>query len=172
MVNAKNVNKNWKNIYYHVQNNEYVDHQYVKIYCNTNQFPLLLFFGPPNKPHSVIGLSKNYHMHLDPKLFHGACEISLISCACNKCTSYLDKPWNTGVPPHQQPHHQITKYCTYWNELGYFNNWNIINFSHKATSSEDLDKIHKVFLDGISDIMSALVKTGQYGTINTPDTTT
>ena len=56
--------------------------------------------------------------------------------------------------------------------LSSFKNWNIVHFSHKVTSSEDLDKIHQVLLDGISDNITALVQTGQYGAINTTDTTT
>ena len=42
--------------------------------------------------------------------------------------------------------------------LGYFNNWNIINLSHKATYSEDTDKINQVVLDVISEKITALVK--------------
>ena len=53
--------------------------------------------------------------------------------------------------------------------LGYFNNRNIIHFSHKATSSEDIDKIYQVALDGISDNMNALVQTGKHCFINTTD---
>ena len=56
--------------------------------------------------------------------------------------------------------------------LGYVNNGNIIYFSHKVTSSEDIDKINQFVLDGISDIMSALVQNGKYGAINTTNTTT
>ena len=56
--------------------------------------------------------------------------------------------------------------------LGSFNNWNILKSSHKSTSSEENEKIHQVVLDGISGKMSALVQIGQYGAINTTDTTT
>ena len=79
----------------------------------------------------------------------------------------MDKPWTTGVPPHQQPRHKPFKDFTYWPVLGYFNNWNIIHLSYKVTSSEYIDKIHQVVTDVISDNMSALVKTVQYGDINT-----
>ena len=60
----------------------------------------------------------------------------------------------------------------YWPLLGSFNNWNIIHFSHKATSSEDIDKIIQVIIDDISDNMYALVQMGQYGAIYTTYTTT
>ena len=56
--------------------------------------------------------------------------------------------------------------------LRYFNNWNIIKWSNKATSSEWIDKMHQVVLDRISDNMDALVQTGKYGAIYTTDTDT
>ena len=36
---------------YHVQDNADVAHKYVKIYCDTNQFPALSFSVPYTKPH-------------------------------------------------------------------------------------------------------------------------
>ena len=72
----------------------------------------------------------------------------------------------------QQTLYQPVKYFTYWPVLGYFNNCNILQLSHKATSCEDIDKINKVLLDGISENMVALVETGKYGDINTKNTTT
>ena len=56
--------------------------------------------------------------------------------------------------------------------LGSFNNWNIIQLSQKAISTEGIDKIHQVVQDGISDNMATLVQTVIYGTINTTYTTT
>ena len=56
--------------------------------------------------------------------------------------------------------------------LGSFKNWNIIKISNKATSSEDLNKINQVVLDGIRNNIAALVQTGKYGAINTIDTNT
>ena len=58
----------WKNREYHVQNNEYVEHQDVKMYCATNQFPELMFLWPHNNPHDVRRLGKHYCMTFDPKL--------------------------------------------------------------------------------------------------------
>ena len=52
-----------------------------------------------------------------------------------------------------------------------FNNWNIIQFAHKATSSEYIDKIHQVVLEGITDNIATLVRNGQYGATNTTYTT-
>ena len=59
-----------------------------------------------------------------------------------------------------------------WPVLGAFNNWIIIEFSSKSTSSEKFDAIHQVVLDGISDNMASLVESGKYGAINTTDTST
>ena len=56
--------------------------------------------------------------------------------------------------------------------IGAYKNWNIITFFQKSSSIDYVEKIHQVFLYGISDNMSALVKTGKYGTINTTDATT
>ena len=44
--------------------------------------------------------------------------------------------------------------------------------SHKATTSEAFEEIHKVFLDGISDNITSLVQSGNYGAMNTTDTST
>ena len=49
MVNTKSGKvKKWINGEYKVEKNEYVEHQDVKMYYNTNQFPLLSFFGKQN----------------------------------------------------------------------------------------------------------------------------
>ena len=40
---------------YHVQDNADVAHKYVKMYCDTNQFPKLLFCGPHPKPNEKGG---------------------------------------------------------------------------------------------------------------------
>ena len=56
--------------------------------------------------------------------------------------------------------------------LGSFNNWNIIKFSNKSTSSEYFDAVHKAVLDGISENMDYLVQLGKYGATNAADTTT
>ena len=74
----------WKNKVYYVQNNEYVDHQDVKIYCNNNQFTELKCCIPHNKPHGARGLGKNYHLQFYTKLGHGTCEICCNTCACTK----------------------------------------------------------------------------------------
>ena len=84
----------------------------------------------------------------------------------------LDKIWTPGVPLHQLPHYQPVKSFTYWSVLSYFNNWNIVQFSHQATTIDDVENINQVAFDGISDNMASLVRTGQYGTINTIDYTT
>ena len=55
---------------------------------------------------------------------------------------------------------------------GSFNKWNIIKLSHKATSSERIDKINQFVLEGLSENMAALIQNYTYGAINTADTTT
>ena len=50
--------------------------------------------------------------------------------------------------------------------LGLLNNWDILQFNNKTTSSENFDAFHKVVIDGISDNMASIVKLGTYGAIN------
>ena len=40
----------WIDREYHVKDNTDVAHKYVKMYCDTNQFPSLLFCGPYPNP--------------------------------------------------------------------------------------------------------------------------
>ena len=74
--------RKWTYRHYHVQDNADVSHKYVKMYCNTNQFPELSFYGPHSKPHGARELSKHYHLCFDPKLGNGVCAIRRITCAC------------------------------------------------------------------------------------------
>ena len=101
------------------------------MYCNTNQFPELIFSGPNSKPHGARGLSKHYHLRFDPKLGMGVCEIRRIPCACVACTSILYKPWIYGISSDKQECYKPFTKCTYWPVLGTFNNWNIIKLSPK-----------------------------------------
>ena len=48
----------------------------------------------------------------------------------------------------------------------------MIQFTNKAIKSEELDGVHNVILDGISDSMSSLVQLGKCVAINEEDTTT
>ena len=86
------IKRKWTEIEYHVHNNADVAHKYVKMYCDTNQFSLLPFYGSHPKPPGVRWLSKYYHLRFDPKLGHGIYAILRISWACVGCTSMLDKP--------------------------------------------------------------------------------
>ena len=84
----------------------------------------------------------------------------------------IDKPWNHGLEPHQQPHYQPVIYFTYWQLIGSFNNWNIITLLHKETTSEAFEEIYYVVLDVISDNMASLVESGNYVAMNKTDTST
>ena len=44
--------------------------------------------------------------------------------------------------------------------------------SSKSNSYDTYDEIHQVVLDCVSDNMASLVESGQYGAINTTDTST
>ena len=89
-------------IEYHVQDNADVVNKYVKIYCDTNQFPALLFCGSNPKPHGERGLGKHYNLRFGQKLGHCICAIHRIPCACVGCTSILDKSWICGIPSKKQ----------------------------------------------------------------------
>ena len=116
---------------YHVQDNADVAHQYVIMFCNTNQLSELPFCGPYSKPHSAMGLSKYYHLRFDLKLGNGLCAIIRIPCVCVACTPMIDKPWIYGIPSDEQERYTPVTKCTYWPVLGSFNNWNIIQLSQK-----------------------------------------
>ena len=173
MENTRRSSKQkWTNRNNHVQHNKYVENQGMKMYCATNQFPELNFLVTHNKPHGVSGLGNHFQMCFYPKLGHGTYAIHRISYACTYCTYSIDQPWIPGFPAQQQLRYQPIKDCIYWPVLGSFNNWNIPKLSYKATSSEEIDKSHQVVLNSISDNMSPLVQTGQYGYINTTDRAT
>ena len=54
-------------------------------------------------------------------------------------TNMLDMKWAPGVSCIQQPKYQLIVEYTYWNVIGAFKNWNIIQFINKTTSSEYFD---------------------------------
>ena len=118
----------WTERKYHVQDNAAVELKDVKMYCNTNQFPELSFYGPHSKPHGARGLSKNYHLRFDPKLDMGVCAIFCIPSACVACTSMLDKSWISGISSDKQERCKPVTKCTYWLVLGSFKYWNNIQF--------------------------------------------
>ena len=71
----------------------------------------------------------------------------------------------------QKPQYHPVKDCSYWTVLGSFKKCNIVQFSHKATYSEEIEKVNQVVPCVISYNMDALVQTGQYDGINTIYTT-
>ena len=85
-----------------MKHNKYVEHQDVKMYCATNQFPGLQFLGTHNKPHGVRGLGKNYHMNFDTKLGNDTCDICNTPCAFPPCKFILGQTWDPGITEHQQ----------------------------------------------------------------------
>ena len=78
----------------------------------------------------------------------------------------LYKPWDPGVSHTAHTHYNPVVDCPYWPVLGTFNNWNIVYFTKKNTSSEEFNDINNVVLDGTSDNIDALVQKGKYGDIN------
>ena len=89
---------------YHVCNNADVARKDVRMYCNNNQFTVLLFCGTYSKPHGTRGLSKHYHLRFDSKLGNGVCAIRRIPCTCVGCTSMINKPWISGILPDENAH--------------------------------------------------------------------
>ena len=102
----------WKDRQYYVQDIEDVAHQYVRMYCITNQFPALSFCGPHSKPHGAWGLSKNYHLCFNPKLGNVIYAICRIPCACDACISMLEKYWVFGIPSDGQERYKPVTKCT------------------------------------------------------------
>ena len=112
----------WTDREYHVQDNADVSHKDVKMYCESNQFPELLFFGTHPKPRGARGLSKHYNLSFDTKLGHGICAIFHIPCACVAFTSMLGKPWIYDIPSKEKSHYQPVTNYTYWQVLGSYSN--------------------------------------------------
>ena len=84
----------------------------------------------------------------------------------------LENPGAYVINPTKNHCYQPVVDCIYCHVLGSFNNWNIMKFTNKRTSSEDFDDVHKVVLYGTSANMDYLVRTGKYGEINASDPTT
>ena len=124
----------WTNREYHVQDNSDVQHKDVKIYCNTTQFPVLLFCGSHPKPHVSRGLGKHYHIRFDQNLGNGTCVIRRIPCSCVVCTSMLAQPYIPGVQSTKQARYQPVINCTYQPFLGPYSNWNIIHLTPKINT--------------------------------------
>ena len=97
---------------YHMHENSDVAQKHVKIFCDRNQFPILMFCGPHKNPHGVTWLGKHYHIRFYPKLGHSLCSILWISCTCAECTSMLDKHWVPSLLPQQKPRYQPVHECT------------------------------------------------------------
>ena len=96
----------------------------MKMYCNTNKFPALLFCGTHSKPHGARGLTKHYNLRFDPKLGMGVCAICRRPCECVACTSMIDKSWISGISSDKQERYKPLTKCTYWPVLGDFDdNW-------------------------------------------------
>ena len=146
-------------------------HTSIKIPCETTQFLVFSFCSQHAKPHRVSGLIKHYHLLLDPKLGHCKCAIRQMTCDFISCTTILDKPRSYSVDPTKQYSCQPVVECTYWRVLVFFNNWNIIQFTNKTTSSEDFDSVHKVVIDIISGNKASLVQLRKYGAVNVQDPT-
>ena len=102
-------------------------------------------------------MSKHYHFLFDSKLDMGICTMRRIPCPSLACTSMLDKPWISGIPPDEQEHYKPVTKCTYWLVLGSFNNWNVLKISQKSTRSDVFDEVHQVVHNGICDNIASLV---------------
>ena len=120
--------------------------KYVKMYCDTNQFPELPLCGSHPNPHGARGLGKHYHIHFDPNIGHDICAIRCIPCACVACTSMLDQPWISIVKSTKQARYQPVINFTYWPVLGPYKNWNIIHLTLRSLTFESFDEIYQVVL--------------------------
>ena len=57
--------RKWTYREYYVHDNTDIEHKYVKMYCNINQFSEFSFCDPHFKPHGARGLGKNYTLRHD-----------------------------------------------------------------------------------------------------------
>ena len=76
----------------------------------STKFPALPFNGPYENPQDgVLGLIKNYHLRLDPKLGNGTFTIRWIPGACNAFKNRLEKPWAIFIDLIDQQFYQLVK---------------------------------------------------------------
>ena len=104
--------RKWTDREYHVQDNAGVAHKYMKMHCNTNQFPKLPFCGPHPKPHRARRVTKHCHLIFDPKLDHVICAIYRIPCACVVYTSMIEQLCISGILSRKQGRYQPVTHCT------------------------------------------------------------
>ena len=71
----------------------------------------------------------------------------------------------------KQARYQPVINFTYWQVMGSYKNWNIIELTPKSAPFEAFDEINQVAIDGIGENMASLFQSGMYGSINTYDTT-
>ena len=116
----------------------------MKMYCDTNQFPALLFCVSHPKPHVERGMGKNYHLRFDPNLGHGICAIRRIPFPYVAFTSIFEKTWIYGIQSTIHARYQPVTNCNYWIILDPYNNWNSIELTPKSIPFEAFDDIHKV----------------------------
>ena len=126
--------------------------------CASTQFSTLPFCVTYEKPYVVRGLSKDYHLLLDPKLGNGKCAIIQNPCACNAYTNILETTWAIGVDLIDRRCYKTFEDCTYWPVLGSFKIGTSSNFITNEEDAKIIDEVHKAVLDGISENMSSLVK--------------
>ena len=88
---------------------------------------------------------------------------------CLDCTNMLCNTWTPSLPHILQPCYQYVTVFVYWCLFFTYNKWKTVNFNNKYTSSEQLNDIHKVVLDAISNNMDALIDIGRFIAISTTD---
>ena len=93
----------WTYRNYDIQYSYDVTHKAIKMSCDTTQFPVMPFCGPHVKSYGVWGLSRHYHLQLDPKLGHGKCAVQKVPWACVSNNNMLAKHRGPGVSHVQQP---------------------------------------------------------------------
>ena len=103
VINQENIEKisskiKWTDREYNVQDNADVAYKDMKMYCDTNQFLKLPFFGSHPKTHGARRFSRHYRLCFDTKLDYGKCEIRRNPCSCVAHTSMFDKPWIYVIP--------------------------------------------------------------------------
>ena len=74
----------------------------INISCASTQCHALLFSSPYTEPHGVRGLSKHYHLRLEPRLDNGKCALRRITCTCIACKNMLDKTWDIVIGSYKE----------------------------------------------------------------------
>jgi len=116
------------------------------------------------------GIGAYYHFVADPMLPMGVLAARRIPCACVKCIEKQNLPWDAGVLPKDQGRYSRNTECVYFDALGKYNDWSIIQLkADKKNDEPTLIKARQSTLRGFTARNAASIVAGNVGAFSTND---